>query len=203
VAQPAKGAALEFRSSTGRPKEELLRNRAIVLILAMVGALSGGVRADDGAGLPVMVGSRVRISAPSLLKGDRIEGVIAAVDGECATVTTGSGVSVVVAREAVATFEVSVGRKRNTLKGTAIGAVAGAAVGVLSTVDPQNCGVNSPNYCSRGEAVRTSILGGGALGAIVGAFVKSDRWVHVPLDRWTFDVRPVRGGGRASLSLSF
>lgn len=182
-----------------------MRNRAIVAILAMVGALSGGIRADaeEGAGLPVMVGSRVRIFAPSLVQGRRIPGVITAIDEESATVATDTGLPVVVAREAVASLELSMGRKRNTLKGTAIGAVAGVALGVAATVDPRNCDMNSPNFCSRGEAVRTSIVGGAALGAVIGAFVKSDRWVHVPLERWNVDVRPTRGGGRASISFSF
>jgi hypothetical protein len=181
--------------------------RAVVAILAMVGSIAGGVRADAdesaGPGLPVMVGSRVRISAPALLRGDRIQGVIAAVDRESATVTTDSGVPVVVPRETVASFEVSVGRKRNTLKGTAIGAVAGAAIGVLTPVDPGRCRADSSYYCSRQEAVGTSILGAAVCGAVIGAFVKSDRWVHVPLDRWSVNVAPLRGGGRASLSLSF
>jgi hypothetical protein len=182
----------------------LVRNRAVVAILA-VSALAGAGRADadEGAGLPVMVGSRVRISAPSLVKGDHIQGVIAAIDGDSATVSTESGVPVVVAREAVGSFEVSIGRKRNTLKGAAIGAVVGAALGFAMHVDPQNCGMNSPNACSRGEAIGIGTLGGAAWGAIIGAFVKSDRWVHVPLERWRVDIRPVRGGGRASMSFSF
>lgn len=86
-------------------------------------------------------------------------------------------------RAAIARFDLKTGSKRHWLWGLAVGAAVGIAAGATSEVDPDSCSyVNSTTFCSRGEAIAVATFGFGALGAGIGALVKTDRWTPVALD---------------------
>ena len=82
----------------------------------------------------------------------------------------------------ITSLEVSLGRKRNTIRGLVIGAASGVLIGVIAPVDPNNCGYYSDNFCSREKALLGGVVGGGGLGAGIGALIKSDRWSRVTVN---------------------
>jgi hypothetical protein len=80
-------------------------------------------------------------------------------------------------------LEVSLSRKRHTLKGAIIGAAIGVGLGFAFKVDPQECNsAGSSTFCSRGEAVAGGTLVGVGIGALVGALVRTDRWTPIDLE---------------------
>lgn len=79
-------------------------------------------------------------------------------------------------------LELQTGSKRRWLRGLIVGVAAGVAIGFAMEVDPVACKYDLNYECSRGAALA---LGGatlGALGAGVGALVKTERWTPVALD---------------------
>ena len=183
-----------------------MKIRDVVTTLAFVTSVSSPVRADDIAPVGmsgVMVGSRVRLTAPTVLQG-KLQGAITAMDEKAVVLAADSGVPVVVPREAITSLDVSAGRKKNALKGTVIGAAAGAVLMLVAApVDPNNCGVDSPNVCSRGQGVGIGAVGGAVWGVLIGSFIKTDRWMHAPTGSWRVDVKPAPRGASVSMSLSF
>jgi hypothetical protein len=133
--------------------------------------------------LVLAIGSRVRITSTAVQ--GRPKGLVVALDEGVVTLATDGGLPVKVPLASITALETSLGRKRNWLKGAAIGALGGLVVGLAAPVDSNDllCGSSSysANFCSRGEAVATSSLGGAALGAGIGALIKSDRWGSVTL----------------------
>ena len=80
----------------------------------------------------------------------------------------------------IASVDASQGRRRNWLKGLLVGLAAGVGSGFAFKVDPDNCGPDTANLCSRGQALAGGTVLFGALGAGIGALIKSERWT--PLD---------------------
>ena len=79
-------------------------------------------------------------------------------------------------------LDLALEQKRNTLKGTLIGAVIGFAAGFAWKVDPDTChDPGTTDFCSRGEAVGGGALGLGAVGALNGFLVKTDRFTTMDL----------------------
>jgi hypothetical protein len=152
-----------------------------------------------GTNLPVTVGSRVRLVAPSLLKG-RIEGLVMEMDEKSLLVSSDDRLPVKVFREAITCLEVSTGRHRKTLKGMVIGGSIGALLGISFKSD--NCD-NAVSICSEslGGAMAFGAVGGAGWGAIIGSLIKHDTWNEVPIDRVRVSLIPTRGRGVA-LSLS-
>lgn len=184
-----------------------MKMRAAVAILVLATNVHHPVHADDIA--PVgsggfMVGSRVRLTAPGILERHRLQGVVVAMDESAMTLAADSGVPVVVPRAAITSLDVSAGRKRRTLKGAVLGAAGtGLFLAVAAPVDPNDCGAESPNFCSHGQALAIGAAGGAVWGALIGSFLKTDRWIHSPSGGWRVDVRPARYGGSVSISLLF
>jgi len=108
----------------------------------------------------------------------------------------------------VTRLEVFAGRKSHWILGAAVGGVSGGLLAALSgamvntlvcdvTLPGANCSDSSPPYVP-------FIVGGALIGAGVGALIKTDRWVPVPLERLRVGAAPRRNGGFGlGVSLSF
>jgi hypothetical protein len=82
----------------------------------------------------------------------------------------------------VGRFELKTGSKRHWLVGLIAGAALGLAVGATADVDPVACKYDYNYECSRGEALALYGASMAAVGAGVGALIKSDRWTPVAVD---------------------
>ena len=177
-------------------------------ITAVLAAFPGFARADEptsGLG-PVVVGSRVRLQAPSVMEG-YVEGLVLGVDDGALLIGSDHAPPVRVPHDAVARLEVSTGRRGHALQGMAIGgAVGGAVFGVI----------NAEEYCaeyyatsttcpSRAEMVGIGVFGGAAWGLLIGHLVKGDRWSKVPAERLRIGLAPTRtrGSWGAKVSLGW
>jgi hypothetical protein len=70
------------------------------------------------------------------------------------------------------------------LLGLGIGILAGVALSFAETVDPNDCGSDSSNFCSRGAAIATGAFVMGAIGAGAGALIQSGpRWMPLQITR--------------------
>ncbi|MFC1639849.1 hypothetical protein ACFL3B_03685 [Gemmatimonadota bacterium] len=102
-------------------------------------------------------------------------------------------------------FEVIQGRKSNVGKGIGYGSLVGGVVGsIVGSIDQASCTGwiidcdSLPLFWAITLAVPGVFVGG-----IVGAFIKTDRWEEVPLDRLRVSFAPRREGFALGLSLSF
>ena len=165
---------------------------------------------------PVEVGSRVRVTAIDLglekqsaslqgLRGDTLDLFVAQ--------DVGSIVSVPLA--SVTEFATLQSTSRRTVIGALIGSAVGFSAGVIVlAVAHEGCeggGFFSwgRRYCGTAPpeaelaAVAGALLGAG-VGAVVGYFIKTDRWEEVQLDRLRVSFAPQREGGFAlGLSVEF
>ena len=144
-------------------------------------------------------GARVRVTASGGLR-QQLTGNILSQDEKTLTIIDDGGQPVKVPREIVTRLDVSWGRKRHALPGLLIGAAAGGLIGAILPL------CDGYNPCStRGELLTGGVVGFGAIGALVGAFVKSDKWVEIPLDRGRVSLRagPSRRGVGLALTLAF
>jgi hypothetical protein len=131
------------------------------------------------------VGARVRL-ATRAAPGQWIGGVLLSADeGSVALVPEGApplGANALrLPLDDVTRLELVTGRKSAWIKGLAIGAAAGLAMGFVMDVDPDRCGFDDNYFCSRGSAVATMGATAAGLGALVGAFIKRDVWTPVAL----------------------
>jgi hypothetical protein len=144
-----------------------------------------------------MVGTRVRVISSNVQGA--VLGHVASVDDGSLVLTLDNNLPVRIPRESITGLDVSSGRKRHVLEGTLIGAAAFGLLGFAFPVDSHNCGANTDNFCSRGEAVAGATIVGAAYGALIGVFVKSDRWHPVvlggPKVNTSLDIEPKRSVG--------
>jgi len=173
-------------------------------ILASLLVLPGEAQSQESpAKNPLMVGTRVRILAPTVVQG-RIEGMVLEVDEQSVVVSNDDRAPLKVARRAITQLEVSRGRHRQALKGMLIGAAIGAAVLAVSPGCYAGCSFNSSSGSDRAQGSALGLLGGALWGVGIGALVKADRWSVVPLEQVRVSVGPTRGRGIAlSLSVRF
>src|SRR5262245_47512580 len=182
-----------------------LRRTSVGCIAGLLAAAPGLARGDDridGVG-PVVVGSRVRLQAPSVLEG-RIEGLVLDADDHVLLVGSDHGPPLRIPRDAVARLEVSTGRRGHAVQGTLIGgAIGGLAFGVIDEdeycVEYYDPTETCPN---RAQMIGIGIIGGAAWGLLIGHLVKGDRWSKVPLERVQVSLAPARARGGLGLSLS-
>ncbi len=182
-----------------------LRRTSALCVAALLAAVPGMAAGDeriDGVG-PVVVGSRVRLQAPSILEG-RIEGLVLDADDDVLLVGSDHGPPLRVPRDAVARLEVSTGRRGHALQGMAIGgAVAGVMFALLD--EEEYCAeyVDPSDTCpGRAEMVGMGVVGGAAWGLLIGHLVKGDRWSQVPLERVQVRLAPARTRGTWGMALS-
>jgi len=98
----------------------------------------------------------------------------------------------------VTSCEVSRRRKSKVLLGAGIGVLLGVSVGVSVISD---CGPGVDCF-GAGTIVYAPVVGA-VLGVLVGAFIKTDRWEEIPLDRLRVSFVPKRDGFALGLSVSF
>jgi hypothetical protein len=146
-------------------------------------------------------GDRVRVTAPSV-SGGRFAGTVLTVDPDSLVVQTGTETRRL-PRASIERLDLSSGRKSHTLLGAGVGFLVGAAVGGgLVASDPTSCDEVHAACIAVGAAVLGA--GGGLVGALTGALVRTERWAEVPLDRVRLGLIPDRRGALAlSLSLRF
>ncbi len=176
--------------------------RSITVLVAVL-AVTPFISVTAQQRLPVKPGDLVRITAPDL-GINKYTGVLGAVDRDTLTVGRTR-----VALASVARLDVRWGRKDHVVMGGLIGFVAGAAVGgVIGYAGGDDPPASCFMFCTAGDKARVSgVLLGGAgavVGLIAGAFIKSDRWKEVPLERLSVSIVPQRDGRfRLGMSVSF
>jgi hypothetical protein len=163
--------------------------RRWAFVAAVLGLLGTDVVAQSAPSPPVLklpVGARVRVRVVAAPE-PWMHGFLSGADsGSIALLPEGmppfAGSELRLPREAISRLEIATGKKRHWLAGLAIGAAAGVAMGFAMDVDSSRCEFDDNYFCSRGEAV--AWMGGtfAAVGAGVGALVKSDVWIPVALD---------------------
>lgn len=154
----------------------------------------GEARAEPVSGRPptIIVGSKVRLRAPTVVKG-RIEGTVIGLDERSLVLGGIERRPVTLSRQAITRLDVCAGQRRQTLRGALVGAGIGLVVmGLLCGGDYGGCGQASP-------VVTYSAL----VGTGVGALIKGDRWQAVPLDRVRVTFTPAPRGAGLAVSISF
>jgi hypothetical protein len=180
-----------------------MKPRSLALFLAVLGtgapALAQAPPAPPSLKLPA--GIRVRVRTYSL-PGQTIEGTLVSADSDGVSLVPRSdppllGGEMKLPAADVTRMDVALGKKSHWWQGAVIGAVLGLAVAFTDDVDPVLCEVNENVLCSRGEALAVYGLTSTAIGAGIGALIKTDRWTPVALDTLGPPVR----GARSPLSL--
>jgi hypothetical protein len=166
-----------------------MRLRCLTLASVVLGT---GVPAVLAQALPeppplrLPAGVRVRVWTRAL-PSRKIEGTLLGADSAAvALVPKGThplapGGMVIPAAD-VTRLELALEKKRHWWQGALIGAAVGAVFAFTDDVDPVLCEVNENVLCSRGEAIVTYGLGSVAIGGIVGALIKTDRWTPAVLE---------------------
>ena len=168
--------------------------------------------ASARAQVPVRPGARVRVTGHfrqplygNCVRSSPQQYVGTFVTWEADTlVTESNGDILALPLDSVATLEVSLGRRSQAGLGAGIGSVTGAVIGVVvgaaSCTDEVFEAFVIPAACAAAGGV---IFGaaGALLGALIGATIRTERWVSVPLDRLRVSFRP-RRDRRFGLGLS-
>lgn len=142
--------------------------------------------AAEPALLTLPMGTRVRLQTAAA-PGAWIEGILVSADSAAVALVPENAPplganQLRIQTASVGRFELRTGSKRHWLYGLAAGVALGVALGFSMDVDPVACEFDYDYMCSRGEAVAYGALGFGAIGAGVGALIKTDRWTPVALD---------------------
>ena len=147
---------------------------------AVAMAVATPLAADETSRLgPVMSGSRVRIHAPTAI-AKPLQGHVIEVTDRAIVILTGSS-TLQVPRDAVTRLEVATGRRSNWKKGALAGLLLYGVMSPLIVELDRGSTREAGGDCGSGECVGyPEVIAGGALiGAVVGHFVKSDRWTPI------------------------
>jgi hypothetical protein len=106
---------------------------------------------------------------------------VVALDQDSLTLAPEVGPHLTIPQPALLELDTSRGQKRHWLRGLGAGVLAGVLIGLALPVEPDNCSPESGNLCSRGEAIAGGTIVFGTLGTVVGALIKTERWVPVTL----------------------
>ena len=181
----------------------------ILVAVLMLG--SSAVNAQDS----LRLGTRIRVSIG--VGPDRRE-VIGALTRSDAAVwilrLNEQGDSAVVPSADLTEVRVSLGIHRHIVEGLAIGALFGGVLGAATYREPSPRSCDPPTLCanwgtslsgldSQGFAIVSGVIGGGLLGAAIGARVKTERWKLVTSERAQLTMRPSGGGVGVGISLRF
>jgi hypothetical protein len=167
---------------------------------------------------PVGVGDRVRIThdggtAATYSDGRRIdctdtEATVNGVTSDNITLALyGQGTPISVSFASMTSLEVDRGQRgrvrRGMRMGLAIGGGGGALLGAIAT--PSECPMGPDPCKAYGTAVGAIV--GGMVGLVVGgvasAFIQTDRWEEVPLDRLRVSLAPKRDGFAFGIRFAF
>lgn len=154
-----------------------IRSLITAVALVAVTPLPAAAQEPGAASTGLILGSRVRITTT----GDRapIKGLVVAVDPQTVTLATDAGV-VKTPVSSISAADISLGKRRFTRRGIAIGAGLGLVIGLLAPVDESDTTTALWDE-SRGLSALYGLSMGTAYGALVGALIKTDRWSRVEL----------------------
>jgi hypothetical protein len=185
------------------------RKRAGGMALGLAMALATPGAAQDPS--PLGPGVRVRLSMTA--SRDLLKGTVQALDQNVLSVISDDHQLVKVPRSSITRLETGWGRKGNARKGFIIGGLIGVGGGLLVCAtddddffDDFDDNTNLSTCDGAGEwiaipAVVAATYGG--IGALIGHFIKSDRWVELPLHKVRMSIGPSRHGLGLSLSVRF
>ena len=153
--------------------------RRVVSTAVLLFALEGLATAQEPAPLASVVTTGQRVRVRSTTEPRHVVGGVSAIDSEFLSVIP-DGLSLVkLPMRSITTVDASRGHKRNWLKGLGFGAAAGVGLGFAFSVDAANCGPDTTNFCSRAEALTGGTVLFGGIGAVIGAFIKTERWTSL------------------------
>ena len=181
---------------------------SIAVAVSLTLTWSGNALSEERPGAlgPIVVGSKVRLQAPTAVQG-RVQGTVMEVDRESLLVSTENQRPLRVSRGAITQLEMSFGRSGHAKKGALIGGAIGVAYAavILALPEGEPC-TPTPEYpCyTSGEYAGAMLVGGVLGGALVGHLIKRDVWTPVPLEGLRIGLAPARGGGvRYALSFAW
>lgn len=161
------------------------------------------------------IGMRTRVTSPALGPGRSVARVLGYRADTLMLRPDGTQDSVAVPFAQVTRLDVSRGRKTNVRKGLLIGLLGGATLGAVSAYaayEEDSCEANQficiGDMFSRSEETLMggAVVGllGAAVGGVVGAIWRTERWERAPLgsSAGRVGLAPARGGGLA-LAVSF
>jgi hypothetical protein len=134
--------------------------------------------AEPSLASPLTPGSRVRVWSTVV---QELRGVVLAIDETNLTLGLEDRPPLEIPVSSITNVDVSIGEKSHTLRGTIIGGVGMALLGLTWSVDPNDCSDDSIHFCSRSEAVGAGALTGALLGALVGALIRSEEWAPMTI----------------------
>ena len=175
---------------------------AVTLLLAALSNLTG----QDTPTLEV--GQRVRVYA-ARTAGDRwgrFDGFVLSVDSGGLEMQPELGPPLYVPLGSLRVLQRHSGRRSHVLHGLMIGGGIGALAGLMSSaIATSECAQDttataSQGFCGTNAALTSGAIGsvaGTAIGAVIGAVFRSDRWEDIPFDRFGLwqRGRPGRGLG--------
>lgn len=146
------------------------------------------------------VGARVRVRGPcpAGYTCDPIAGTLTAISGDSITVLPTGGVHQVMPLQAVTRFEVSRGRRGHARTGLAVGAIVGVVALVAFGDDCEDTYVTDCDAVAPLAPLAIAFYGG--LGALVGHWIKTERWERVAVCE-TF-IHPTSGGLQMGLRVA-
>ena len=191
-----------------------MRTFAFVLAVSLVVPLSFLTAQNPP---PLEPGARVRVThcGPLAVYSGRkrtdcrtTQGNLVAMTSDSVVLNAGaSNERLSVPRDLMTRLRVTSGQRgragRGALIGTLVGVGAGAGFGIASCAMLETGCYEPPTGA---VALGTGIFGGIAgvlVGATVGAFIKTDRWEEVPLDRLRVSFAPQRNGFSLGVSFAF
>jgi hypothetical protein len=174
-----------------------MKRIALVLVLT-VGTLAAG--ADEP---PVYLGSRVRVFTGQ----GSLVGEVLAWEGDRLSLGIGGLPDPYVMRtESIQRLELSRGRKRPWLRGLLEGAALGGVVMAVAPVEnpcPDGVSPGVDTGCeTKAYNVQSGLVGGGAIGLLIGALTKVERWEAVPPGHFRVALSPVPGGAQAAVTFT-
>jgi hypothetical protein len=184
-------------------KPRCLALMAVVLAPGVPAALAQAPPAPPPLKLPS--GIKVRVWTYSL-PNQKIEGTLLSADSAAVKLVPKCGLPLLggemrLPAADVTRLDVALEKKRHWWQGALIGAAIGAALAFTDDVDPVLCEVNENVLCSRGEAILVYGLTSTAMGAGIGALIKTDRWTPVALDAFGPPSPPILRESRTPLSV--
>lgn len=163
------------------------------VFISLVATTEAPAQTDSGA-------TRVRVK---FTPDQTIQGMVVASNDASISVDTGGAGIVQIDRDEILHVDRYEGQRRNWSYGLLVGAAAGMIVGgiVAATDEPEE---DEMDFHMDGFVVAGYGLLGGAVGGAVGAFIKSDRWVSIPVSDVTIGIAPNHERGIAvTMSASF
>lgn len=160
-------------------------------------------------------GTRVRVSMGAGPDRREVIGALTRADADVWVLRLNEqGDSAVVSSADLTEVRVSHGTRGHKLEGFLIGALVGGLVGAAAYKEPSPPSCDPPSLCanwgsplsgldSQGFAIFSGLIGGGALGALIGGMVKTERWELMNKERARLTVLPSAEGMGVGITLRF